>query len=317
MKTLLILMLIGACARLGRGPVLSESAQEFPGWVWTPYEGCVQEDELCATGEGKNFSSADAQAKVNLASIFEVKVQSEFNANTNSSQTFPWQSDVRQEVQQSLKENVDQVLEVVQIKKHFKKDNLSYALASLDRQKASELLGARLTILDKELEQLWSRRQRLAMRKIFALNLEREKLGERYSIVSGSPKPSKVKYEDVLAWKDSRSAPVPLTLKIGQAPEWLSDKLKEILTEGGFKLSRGEGPILLMNVDSLREYLNVEGFEKYTFTLKLTAEESGEKQRVISTSETVTGRSQADALLKVKTKFIIYLEQHLADLHLD
>ena len=45
--------------------------------------------------------------------------------------------------------------------------------------------------------------------------------------------------------------------------------------------------------------------------------ENGEKKKVISASETVTGRTQGDALLKVKSFFNDYIEYHLSDLHLD
>jgi hypothetical protein len=72
-----------------------------------------------------------------------------------------------------------------------------------------------------------------------------------------------------------------------------------------------------LQVDSIKEFLNVEGFEKYTFTLSMMSIEDGQKKKVISASETVTGRSQADALLKVKGFFSDYIEQHLSDLHLD
>ena len=68
---------------------------------------------------------------------------------------------------------------------------------------------------------------------------------------------------------------------------------------------------------AIKEFLNVEGFEKYTFTLNLTSFDKGEKNKVLTASETVTGRTQADALLKVKKFFNDYIEQNLSDLHLD
>lgn len=318
MKYLLVLLLIGSCSHFKSQPELSGSAKDVPGWVYAPYEECQEDQELCATGEAKTYAQADGQAKANLASIFEVQIRSDLNVNTSSSQGMPWQAEVRQEVQQSLKESVDQILETVQIKKRFKKDGLSYALASLDRSKASELIGGRLSRIDQELETLWARRQRTNLRKIVKLVLEREKINERYSIVSGSPRPAKVKFEDVIKWKDSRPKVVPLVLRVGQAPDWMREKVKELLTESGFKLVNGESAkALTLNVDSIKEFLNVEGFEKYTFTLHLTSIEDGEKKKVLSTSETVTGRNQADALLKVKGYFTDYLEQHLAELHLD
>jgi hypothetical protein len=318
MKNILILLLLCSCSHFKSKPELSDSSEAAPAWLYAPYESCVEESELCATGEAKTYAQSDLQARNNLASIFEVKVQSELTVQTSSTQTFPWQGAVRQEVQQSLQESVNQVLETVQIKKHFKQKGLSYSLASLDRAKASELLGGRLTRIDDELEILWAKRSRTNLRKIVRLYLEREKLAERYSIASGNPRPAKMTYKDIMHWRESRPKVENLTLRIGQAPDWMSEKIKELLTESGFKIVSGDAPkAISLNVDSIKEFLNVEGFEKYTFTMNMTSYENGEKNKVLAASETVTGRSQADALLKVKAFFNDYIEQHLSDLHLD
>lgn len=299
-------------------PQLSENSKETPSWIYSPYDACSEEQELCATGEAKTLSQADSEARKNLASIFEVTVKSEFTVNTSSSQTFPWSGAVKEEVQRSLQESVNQVLESVQIKKHAREKGLTYSLASLDRVRASELIGGRLTKIDDELNALWAKRSRTNLRKIVRLYLEREKLNERYSIVAGAPRPARMTYKDIMDWRLSKPAVEPLALRVGQSPEWLTEKLKELLTEAGFKIVKGDAnKALSLNVDSIKEYLNVEGFEKYTFTLNLTSYAKGEKNKVLTTSETVTGRSQADALLKVKSLFNEYIEQHLADLHLD
>jgi hypothetical protein len=318
MKNILILLLLSGCALLRPGPKLSETEKETPEWVYAPYEACNEASELCATGEAKSYTHADTEARKNLASIFEVNIKSELSAETSSSQTLSWQSSVKEEVRTSLKESVDQILEVVQIKKRFKQKGLSYSLASLDRSKGTELIGGRLSRLDDNLLSLWGKRSRINLRKIVRLFLEREKLNERYSIVSGSPKPIDLSYKEILAWKASRPKNEALALRVGQAPEWMTEKLKELLTEAGFKIVKGDASkAISLNVDSIKEYLNVAGFEKYTFTLNMTSFNKGEKNKVLSLSETVTGRSQADALLKVKSFFNEYIEQHLADLHLD
>lgn len=318
MKNILLLLLVSSCALFQSEPDLSETSKGAASWIYAPYEGCSESEELCATGEAKNYAEADAQARNNLASIFEVAVKSEFNVQTSSSQSFPWTGAVRQEVQQSLQESVNQILETVQIKKHAKHNKLTYSLASLNRAKASELIGNRLTKVDDELNTLWANRSRLNLRKIVRLYLEREKLNERYSIVSGSPRPSMMTYKDIVAWRESRPKVENIALRVGQAPEWMTEKLKELLTEAGFRIVKGEtNKAISLNVDSIKEYLNVEGFEKYTFTMNMTSFDNGEKNKIISASETVTGRSQADALLKVKSFFNDYIEQHLSDLHLD
>ena len=120
MKYLLLLLLFSGCSHFRTEPSLSESAKEVPAWIYSPYDGCTESAELCATGEGKTLAQADSEARANLGSIFEVKVQSELNVTTSASQTFPWQAQVKEEVQKSIKESVDQILETVQIKNHFK-----------------------------------------------------------------------------------------------------------------------------------------------------------------------------------------------------
>ena len=318
MKTLIFLLLFSGCSMLKKSPDLSSSSKEVPEWIYSPYEACDESGELCASGEAKTMAASDAQARANLASIFEVKVTSTLNANQSSRSNFPWQAQVNEEVNTALEQSVNEVLENVQIKKHFKKDGLTYALASLNKNEAAGLIGDRMKKLDTELETYWARRSRTNLRKIMRIHLEREKLNERYDTVAGGKRASKVSYEEIMRWKDSRPALVPLSLRIGQAPDWMTEKLKELLTESGFRLVKGESErVLSMNVDSIKEFLNVEGFEKYTFTLNLTSTEKGEKKKVISTSETVTGRTQADALLKVRPFFTTYIEEHLSDLHLD
>lgn len=318
MKTLIFLLILTGCSTLRKSPELSSSSQGVPEWVYAPYEACDESAELCATGEAKTMAASDAQARANLASIFEVQVKSTLNANQSSKSTFPWQSQVNEEVQTSLEESVNEILENVQIKKHAKKDGLTYALASLDKNQAADLIGGRMKKLDTELETYWEKKSRTNLRKIMRLHLEREKLNERYATVAGGKRASKVSYEEIMKWKESRPAMLPLALKVGQAPDWMTEKIKALLSESGFRLVKGEADrVLSMNVESIKEFLNVEGFEKYTFTLNMTSTENGEKKKVISTSETVTGRTQADALLKVKPFFTTYIEEHLSDLHLD
>jgi len=318
MKYLFLFLLISGCALFRKEPVLSDSAKDDPSWLYSPYDACSESAELCATGEGKGFANADAEARANLSSIFEVKVQSDLSVTTSSTQTFPWQGQVREEVQKSVKESVNQVLETVQIKKHFRKAGLSHALASLDRHKASELIGSRLMKVDGELNTLWGNHQRTNLRKIVKLYTERERLNERYSVVSGQSRPAKVAWEKIIKWRESKPITEPLILKIGQAPDWMKEKISELLTEAGFRLVKSNAnKIVTVQVDSIKEFLNVEGFEKFTFTLGMTSIMNGEKKRTISTSESVTGRTQADALLRVKDYFNEYIEHHLSDLRLD
>lgn len=315
MKYLLMLPLLCACSQLKWEAGPNDAAKEIPSWVYAPYDACIEARELCTSGEAQSMAQSDLVAKNNLASIFEVKIKSEFSAYTSSSSEVP---NVHQDVQRSLTESVDQILEAVQIRDRFQKGELYFSLASLDRKQGAELLRSRIFRIDEELAALWEHRGRTKLRKLFKLTLERQRLNERYSILSGSLIPERISYREVLKWREARPKPEPLALHVGQAPDWLTEKLSELLTEAGFRLVKGEAPkVLSLNVSSIHEYLNVKGFEKYTFTLNLTSIVNGEKKKVLTASETVTGRTQADALLKVRNYFDSYIEEHLSDLQLD
>lgn len=317
MKKLLILLLVSSCSLFTKKPDLSESAQGSPTWLYAPYDFCNEKENLCAVGEARTMSAADSEARASLGSIFEVKIQTELSVQSSTTGSVQLAS-VREEVQKSLNESVSQVLELVEITKRHKQHGLTYSLASLNREKASDLIYPRLQKLDQEIESLWRTRQRTNFRKLVKLNLEREKLHDKYQIVSGSTKAPSVTYAEILKWKESRPNLEAISLKVGQSPDWLTLKIKEILTESGFRVVKGDADkVISISVESIKEYLNVNGFEKYTFTLNLISLKAGEKHRVVSTSETVTGRSQADALLKIKSYFLDYIEQHLSDLDLD
>lgn len=318
MKFSILLLLLLGCSTSAPEPELSPAAKKMPEWIYSPYDFCVEAEEICATGEARSMTAADLEAKKNLASVFEVRIRSDFSVSSTASQTMPWLSKVSEEVRGELKESVDEIIELVQVREHYKKDGLSYSLASLKKAEALNLLLPRLKKLDAEIRRLWEKKQRTNFRKLVRLTLEREKLAERQSVLAGASGPEVVTLDEILRWRDAATKTYPLFLNVGQAPTWLVDKLRELLTESGFRLVKSAGgQVLNVNVDSIKEYLNVDGFEKFTFTLKLQSFEKGEKKRVLSTSESVTGRSQADALLKVKNHFTEYIEEHLSDLDLD
>jgi hypothetical protein len=85
----------------------------------------------------------------------------------------------------------------------------------------------------------------------------------------------------------------------------------------GYKTSENAHDVVTINVTSIKEFLNVEGFEKFTFTMKISHIRDNDKVGSLSKSETVVGRNQEDALLKIKNSLSEYLEEELYQLNLD
>lgn len=317
MKLLCLLLLVGACSHLNQFNKNSTESQD-PEWIYSPYKLCNEQQELCAIGEGKSFTEADAVSRANLATIFEVKIQSDLTFTNSTQQTYPWQGEVKEDVQKALTESVNQILQGVEIKQRFKSKGISFSLASLNRSQAASSFSDKIKILDQELKVLWEKKQRTNIRRMMRLFLEREKLNEKLSIVTGLGRMSPVTWEEIVRWKKTKPDNEPVLLKFGQAPDWMKEKLSEILSESGFHIVNSEASkVVSLQIESIKEFLNVDGFEKYTFTMSLMSIENGQKKRVISSAKTVTGRTQADALLKVKSYFSEYIEDHISDLNLD
>ena len=124
--TLLWLLFLVGCTQFHpQKSGLSDTESDLPGWIYSPYEFCQDGREFCTAGEGRSLTEAEANARAHLASIFEVKIKTDFQSFTSSSQVLPWQSQVKEEVQKSISESVDQVLEAVEIKKRHKKKTLT------------------------------------------------------------------------------------------------------------------------------------------------------------------------------------------------
>jgi len=311
------MLLVVACSTNKEHKDYNELPGDLPKWVFAPYEECSEVEEICANGEASESQTAETQAKANLASIFETRIKSELFevSNTNVSNQRP--DSFYTDVTVSINQSVDQLLELVQIKKKFKKDGIVYALASMDKKQASELLEKRIHKLDIKFLNLWRKKQRTSFNQMNKLYLEREKLNERLIIFNRSL-PLSVKWEDVLEWKNNFTETEPIQLRIGVAPDWIHTNLVQQLTEAGFEVVQSSADkILKVDFSAIKEFMNVNGFEKYTFTLVLSHIHNGRQLSSITAAESVVGKSQADSLLKVKEFFINHISENLSNLRLD
>lgn len=318
MKNLFLVLLLCSCARLA-STQLNDQEEQFPNWVYAPYDYCSESSELCASGEGPTFTSSDHEARNNLASIFKVHIASTLQSSITQENTFhQMEMKVRSEANQSLQASVDEVLESVQITQRFKKDGVFYSLAKLDREAASAILNQRINRIDQELVSYWNKQQRTLLRKMLRLSAERSSIEEKLAILTPVFKPAPVSYQQIMEWALKPARTQLISLKVVHAPKWLVSKLSSLLTEVGYKVTEKEAKSFVsVNVTSIKEFMNVDGFEKYTFTLNIMHIQNGANAGHLTKVETVVGRNQEDALLKIKNSFTDYLEDQLYNLNLD
>ena len=105
-----------------------------------------------------------------------------------------------------------------------------------------------------------------------------------------------------------------------KVPQTLAIKTQTALTDVGFKVvaDKNRDFDILGNFLVTEEYLNVNGFQKYTFLYTLeTKNSSGKTIGGLSLSYTTNGRNEKNAFLKVRKKFLNDIDTNLEKLNLD
>lgn len=314
--TLLLLFLAGCSTGTIKQEELVDPQTSLPKWVYSPQEFCDESDLLCASGEGKSAQMAQAQALKSLASIFAVNIKSKVASYQSSSSYGESFNDAVEEAFVSVNASVSEILEAVQITEKVRKDGFSYALAALDISKASYNIRTKIRNIDDELSTLWKTQQRAYLKKILKLYFEREGLNDKYVILVDSRVPPPVELSQIHSWgkEDVDQGEVAL---VGKGPKWLIDHLKQTLSLIGFSLKKEASRKVKVSWKAKDEFINVKGFEKFSFLLTLEHIENEVKEGVFSSVYQSVCREISDCELKLKDKVIDDISFEIAALKLE
>lgn len=312
------LVLLASCSLFqSKAPINSEHSKEVPAWAYAPMEGCVEERELCASGEGPTSALADANAMKALAAIFETRIE----AVTTSSMTATGSgafAQAQESAAVSVRDEVKQTLEAAQVEKRHRHKKLSYSLVSLDKAKASGNLRAAMDKVQAELEGLWKRKDRTGWARMWELFHQREGLNDRYNIINGARVSFSPSVKELQDWYQSRRAETPIGFDAQGLTTELLGALKARLTNSGYRLfDLTTGARLKARLEAKQEHMNVDGFEKWFFVLTLeNISKAGAKIGGLSVQETATGRSKADCEMKARESLLKMMEARLSELNL-
>lgn len=312
-----LLSLVGCTSLLRPKPLNSEHAKEVPQWAFAPMDECSEATQICSSGEGETAGKADAHALKSLAAIFETKI----SGSTESTMIVRGSSVLAQAQETAVvnvRNEVKQTLEAAQIIKRHRYKKLNYSLASLDKAKASANLQAALEKVQSELSALWQRRDRLAWARMWELFHQREGLNDRYTILTGTRLSFVPSAQELQSWYQARRAEVPLALEAVDLPNEFAGALKARLTNAGYRVfDLNTGARLKAVWEAKKEHLNVEGFEKWFFLLRIEhLSKAGAKVGALSESIAVTGRSRVDCEAKAREALIGLMESKLSELNL-
>jgi len=295
--------MLASCARLITSlaliGTLNLSAEEAPKWVSGPAEYCGP-GKLCAVGEGTGQMSAAANARNEISRIFETRVESETTVSSSAKESNAGgvvAGELTEEMLSIIKDSTEGVLQGVVIEQNYESSDRYYALASLNRLKASEILAARMKDLDEKNVNLFEAGKRTDVYRILKNFELRERLNDRYRILRSGGYPSPLSYTDVMKKKallrQNRTL-VSVDIVGDEKKSALMPFVVALLLDMDFKITAPEQATfnIVGTWMENKEHFNVKGFEKYNFTFSLVAKnKSGVKVGGLSTQAIQTGRN--------------------------
>lgn len=296
-----------------------EKEVDVPVWVYSVDEACDENLFLCTSASAENQNLADARAKKSLAAVFETKIKSSFDVYKTSF-TREEREVVEEEINSEINESVDGLLKTVKITERFKKDDIYFSLARLDRKKASKSLRAQVRKIDEELKYLHSKKMRGSIKKMMILYEKRTRFVDKYIVLEGKKIPSPVSFSQIQNIKFQTTGGRKIYLKYNnETPSVIIKHVEQVLGESGFEVSKNLAVDYFLSVKykTINEFINVKGFEKYSFELNIASQNNLKKQiGSFSVSQTATGRNKQDAFLKIKNQIIDQVDEKINLLNL-
>jgi hypothetical protein len=306
------------------GPKLQKEQSLFaPEWVHEPMKGCDESREICASSEGTGSITADANARKSLAQIFSTKIESKMNLTQTLNSSLggeTLQGEGKEYYANEVAEITDQILEGVEIKARFVNSSAHFSLAKLDKIQASDRIRSKMKDLDEQLVTLNKDNKKSNYGKLKKLFKLREELNTRYEFLAGSRFPTKVSFEEILKKKKLLSPVNLIFLKVTNN-DFLT-MIQEILSERGFKFTNVEGGnhdiIIELVIKNKKEFLNVDGFEKFSFDISLNSQtRTKENLGTVKFHQVSIGRNFDQALSKIKPDIEDFINNHFDDLNIE
>lgn len=314
--SLCLFVLIG-CATAEKSAHKTDSSR--PKWIYSPSDGCVSGRDLCASAEGINFTQSDILAKKALAAVFGTKIKSRFEIDRSSLSSSEVNS-LEESISNNIQEEVEVVLKTATIKDRFQEKGIYFSLAQVDKNKASKLLRAEISRLDNSLLHYFKLRNRLNIKKMTIAYNTREQLNERLIVLSNRGIKSPVELNQIKMLKFLGTGEEKIFIKVGDNfPKDLVGNLESSLLELNYKIVSEKKAefILKLDFNEEKQYLNVGGFEKYSFLV--TVSTYNRKERKIGgyvSNISSRGRTKQDARDKMKQQMLKEFEQKIEKLNL-
>lgn len=297
----------------------SLSSFAAPDWTTDMKKAC-KSSELCAVGTGDTRSVSERNARVALSKIFDTKISAKLASNLKSSG-----KDVEESVAEDINEATETALAGVEIKKSFEDKTTFFSLAVINKEKAASNFRKEIESMDEQMKSIAKSGSSIEKVKLERLFVKREVLNRQHQFLTNQSIPSSISYEDIFSAKRDAADSVVIHVYLDEdEPKTVEGALAQSVSELGFQASSGQTKnknathIITGEYVSDKQYLNVQGFEKYKFVLKLKAMKADTKVESGHLNfETIeTGRNYSQANDKALPKIQEFVKANIEKLNL-
>ena len=299
--------------------VLSASLWAAPDWTTDIKKAC-KSSELCAVGTGDTRSVSERNARVALSKIFDTKISSKLASSLKSND-----AEVEEAVSEDINEATETALAGVEIKKSFEDKTSFYSLAVVNKSKAAAGFKKEIESIDEQMKAISNAGESIEKVKLERLFVKREVLNRQHQFLTGKSIDSPFSYEDIFAAKQSATNDVVIHVYLDEdEPKTVEAALVRTISDMGFQATSGQTRnknsthIITGEYVSDKQYLNVDGFEKYKFVLKIKAMKAATKVESghLDFEVVETGRNYSQANDKAIPKFQEFIKTNIEKLNL-
>lgn len=299
--------------------IISISAWANNDWVTDTKKGC-KSSEICAVGTGDSRTASERNARLALGKIFDTKISSKLSSSLKSSG-----GNVEDALSEDIEELTESALAGVQITKNFEDKTSFYSLAVLNKSKAASGFKKEIEDLDGQMTVIFKDGNEVEKIKLGKIFVKREVLNKQYHFLTDNSIQSPVSFEEIFSAKKNASNDVVIHVYLDEAePKTVEAALAAEVTAMGFLTTTGQvrnknsTHIITGEFVPEKQYMQVEGFEKYKFILKVRAMKAGTKIETghFNFEDIETGRNLDQATEKALPKIKDFIKQHIGDLSL-
>ena len=303
-----------ACATTGSSA--KAAAGSKPKWVNDPSAGCIA-TELCAVGSGATVKRAQADARNQIAKIFESRIKSSFET------TFIDENDkTYSKVKDFISDESEVILQAVEVKETYEdaKTGDVYALGVLNKPTAARITKQDIEDLDQKMTALLNEDTPAAAVQLEKLYEERRSYNRRYTVLTGHPMDEVVGYDQVYGNKKTRIGKRHIFLKVDGKPEKAFDQaVRSVLKENGYTFADSVSestPKVIISFEEEEQYMKVKGFVKYAYHFTMKAPDGkGETIDVLATTIEETGRNRQQAFKNALETLKAYIKDNILNLN--